>query len=321
MIELWRGPFCETVHRGHAVICDGTGEVVEAWGDAGARMFPRSSCKMVQALPMVEAGIRLSPERLALASSSHEGAPMHYDMVRDWLAETGHTDDDLLCGREAPRDRDYRHQMIREGQRPEQAHNQCSGKHAGFLQFHRHLGAEGDYTDPNGPVQRQIRAAFEEVTGEDSPGYGIDGCAAPNFATSMTGLARAMARFAGAVEGADARQTAMLALREGMMAHPELVAGEGKATTLFMRAAQEPLAVKAGAEGVFVGILPGRGLGIALKITDGAPRAAEAAMAALLVRLGVLDAAAPEVTAFLNTPVMNRAGAEVGQIRATEGVF
>jgi len=319
MIELWRGPLCESTHAGHAVVCDASGAVRDAWGDPRAVIYPRSSVKMIQALPMVESGVSLPAERLALACASHQGAAVHTAAVRAWLADAGFGDDDLLCGREAPRDRDLRHALIREGEPPCQAHNQCSGKHAGFLQFQKHLRAEGPYVDPEGPVQRVVRGTFEEVTGEDSPGYGIDGCAAPNFATTVAGLARAMAAVAAAVPGADARQSAMVTLREAMMAHPVLVAGTGRPTTRLMAAAKGRAAVKSGAEGVFVAILPELGLGVALKIADGAARAADAAMAALLVRLGVLEAGEDAVRRTLHAPVLNRAGAKVGEIRPARG--
>ena len=319
LIELWRGGLSESVHRGHAVVMDDSGQVVHAWGDPDATIFPRSSCKMVQALPMVEAGLALSTERLALACASHEGAPRHVQLVRDWIADAGYADGDFLCGREVPRDREAKHTMIRQGGTPDQAHNQCSGKHAGFLHFQRHLGAEGQYVDPDGPVQRAVRAAFEEVTEEESPGFGIDGCAAPNFATSVTGLARAMTAYATATDGQGARQTAMASLRDAMMAHPWLVAGTGKATTTLMEATKGKAALKSGAEGVFVAILPQRRMGVALKITDGAGRAADAAMAAILIKLGVLDAQDPVARGLIDAPILNRAGDHVGAVRRASG--
>lgn len=319
LIELWRGPLRESVHCGHAVVCGPDGQVVEAWGDAGAVIYPRSSIKMIQALPLAESGADLPPERLALACASHEGAEGHVARVRGWLDDLGLGDDALMCGREAPRDREAKHAMIRAGGRPDQAHNQCSGKHVGFLHLARRMGAEGPYVDPDGPVQARVRAAFEEVTGEASPATGIDGCAAPNFATTVGGLARAMARYAAAREGQGAREGAMVALREAMMAHPWLVAGTGKATTRLMEAARGRAAVKVGAEGVFVAILPGRSLGVALKVADGAERGAEAAMAALLAHLGVLDADDPVVRSLAAAPIVNRAGAEVGRVLPAPG--
>lgn len=316
MVELWRGPLLESFHVGHAVICDARGGIEHSWGDPEAVIYPRSSAKMIQALPMVEAGVALGPEQLALAAASHKGAPIHVERVRAWLAETGFGDDNLLCGPEASRDRALRHAMIRAGERPCQVHNNCSGKHAGFLAFTRHLGAGPDYVDPDHPVQRAVRAAHEEVTEREAPGMGIDGCSAPNFATTVHGLARAMARFAAAREGGSVRETAMARLVDAMRAHPDLVAGEGRACTELMRATSGKLVIKTGAEAVFVAILPERRLGVALKIADGATRASEAAIAAILVELGVIAAGHPAVRRRLDAPIRNRAGREVGRLRA-----
>lgn len=319
MVELWRGDLLESVHLGHAVAYHSTGGVIESWGDPDAVIYPRSSCKMLQALPMVEAGVTLSSERLALACASHEGASVHVNAVRGWLAEMGMGDEDLMCGRERPRDRYLQEALIREGSEPEQVHNQCSGKHAGFLQFHHHLRAKGAYVDPDGPVQMAVRNAFEDLTGMKSPGYGIDGCAAPNFATTVTGLARAMSAFAAAEEGKSTRRNAMVSLREAMMAHPFLVAGQGKTASRFMEAARGRVAVKPGAEGVYVAILPERRIGIALKIMDGAGRAADTAMAALLTRFGVFKPDAWAVRVVRDAPILNRAGVTVGVTRTAPG--
>ena len=319
MVELWRGDLRESVHLGHAVAYHATGGVIESWGDPDAVIYPRSSCKMIQALPMVEAGCALSSERMALACASHEGASVHVNAVRAWLAEMGMGDDDLMCGRERPRDRYLQEALVRDGEVPEQVHNQCSGKHAGFLQFHKHLRAKGAYVDPEGPVQSAVRAVFEDLTGMTSHGVGIDGCAAPNFATTVTGLARAMSTFAAAEEGRSARRNAMVALRESMMAHPFMVAGKGQTASRFMEAARGRAAVKPGAEGVYVAILPERRIGIALKIMDGAGRAADVAMAALLTRFGVFKPDAYAVRAVRDAPILNRAGVEVGITRTAPG--
>jgi L-asparaginase II/uncharacterized SAM-binding protein YcdF (DUF218 family) len=320
MVELWRGGFCESVHAGHAVICDPQGRIVAAWGDPGALILPRSACKMVQALPLLEsgAGAGLSAVQLALACASHQGAAVHVAAVARWLADLGLGEGDLRCGAHEPADRAERDRLIRAGAAPCQLHNNCSGKHAGFLTLARHLAAGPDYVEADHPVQRAVRAAFEEVTGEPSPGFGIDGCSAPNHATSLAGLARAMAAFAAAGEG-DARGRAMRRLTQAMLAQPEMVAGEGRACTILIRALAGRAAVKSGAEGVFVAILPALRLGLALKIADGAARAAEAAMVALLVRLGLLAAADPAARRFLGAPLRNWRGIETGELRLAPG--
>ncbi|WP_246107426.1 asparaginase [Puniceibacterium confluentis] len=319
MAEIWRGPFTESLHMGHAVICGPDGDITEAWGDPQAVVLPRSSAKMIQALPLVTSGAAdacgLTPRQLALACASHQGATVHVDAVQAWLNDLGLTEQDLRCGPEISRDTALAHEMIRRDLSPCQLHNNCSGKHSGFLTLNQRLGAGPDYVEVDHPVQQACLDAFETVTGQSSPGYGIDGCSAPNHATTMQGMARAMAFFANAHTGSDSLSQAAARLAEAMYSHPEMVAGENRACTLLMRAAKEPVAVKTGAEGYFVAILPGRGLGLALKIQDGATRASECAIAALLVRLGVVDAQHPSVVQFLNPEILNRRGFLTGQIR------
>lgn len=320
MAELWRGGMLESVHLGHAVICDASG-VVEAWGDPDTVIFPRSSCKMVQALPLLEsgAGAGLSQAQLALACASHQGAALHTGHVARWLADLGLGEGDLRCGAHEPNDREEHHRLVRASEQPCQLHNNCSGKHAGFLMLNRHMRGGSEYVEPDHPMQRTIWQAFEEVTGEASPGYGIDGCSAPNFATSVTGLARAMAAFANATGAGDARDRAMFALTRAMGAYPDLVAGEGRACTELMRVMGGRVAVKTGAEAVFVAIVPEKRMGIALKIVDGGTRAAEAAVAALLVRMGVLDRNHPATRKRLDAVQRNWRGIETGILRAAPG--
>ncbi|MGR3322697.1 MAG: asparaginase [Pseudooceanicola sp.] len=321
-VHVTRGGFLECVHAGHAVVCDDRGEVIRAWGDPGLTVLPRSACKMLQALPLVESGAAeaagLGPRQLALACASHNGAAIHTGPVTEWLAALGLGDADLRCGPQEPADIPARDGLIRAGDSPCQYHNNCSGKHTGFLTLNRHLGGGPEYHEPDHPVQKAVRAAFEEETGEDSPGYGIDGCSAPNFATSLTGLARAMARFATAADRDDTRSRAASALVSAMVAHPELVAGEGRACTRLMRAMDGRVAIKTGADGVFVAIVPEKRLGVAIKITDGAARASEATVAAILTGLGVLDPEHPVARDFLSAKVVNRRGMDAGRIEPTE---
>ncbi len=319
LAEIWRGPFAESLHHGHVVVCGSDGDIIESWGDPQAVVLPRSSAKMIQALPLITSGAAdargLSVRQLALACASHQGATVHVQAVKSWLGDLGLSETDLRCGPEITRDPDLARAMILSGTSPCQAHNNCSGKHSGFLTLNRHLGGHGDYVEPDHPVQRACLEAFETVTGQSSPGYGIDGCSAPNFATTMHGMARAMAFFATAADRQDSLSRAAARLVAAMYGHPDMVAGEGRACTLLMRAALEPVALKTGAEGYFVAMLPSRGIGLAIKVQDGATRASECALAALLVRLGVVNAQDPAVVRFLNPEIVNRRGMVTGQIR------
>jgi L-asparaginase II len=320
LAELWRGGRLESAHLGHAVIMDGAGQIVQAWGDAGLTIYPRSACKMIQALPLVESGAAdragLTSSQLALSCASHQGAALHRQAVADWLAGLGLGEGHLRCGAHEPYDVAERNRLIKTDESPCQYHNNCSGKHAGFVTLNRHLGGGSEYIEPDHPVQKAVREAFEDVTGEESPGFGIDGCSAPNFATSLAGLARSMAFFAAAREDAgSAREKAAFRLTRAMAEHPMMVAGEGRACTELMQATGGKVSIKTGAEGVFTAILPEQGLGIALKVVDGASRASEAAIAALLVKLGVLDKTHPAAQKRLNAVQRNCRGIEAAFVQ------
>lgn len=322
VLEVWRGGLLECTHLGHAVICDASG-VVASWGNPEAVIFPRSSCKMVQALPLIETGAAdargLSQAHLALSCASHRGAHVHVDLAGRWLADLGLGESDLRCGAHEPGDIAERDRLIRAGEKPCQLHNNCSGKHSGFLTVTQHLKAGPEYVEIDHPLQKAIRAATEEVTGETIAGWGIDGCSAPNFAMSLSGLGRAMARFATAREGHGAREDAMVRLTRAMAAHPHLVSGEGQACTELMRAMGGRVAIKGGAEAVYVAIVPEKGLGIALKVVDGGSRASEAAVAALLAKIGVLDPEHPAAVKRMSGVQRNWRKLETGFYRVAPG--
>ena len=308
LVEVWRGDYLECTHRGAAVIVDETGDIVESWGDPSEVILPRSSLKPLQALPLVSSGAAeahsLSTEHLALACASHQGQAMHTDRAAAWLDTLGLGNDDLQCGPQWPDAKRTANEMVKAGEKPCRIHNNCSGKHCGFLTLGAHLGeAPERYLDPEGAVQQASKTAIEDICSEDILGHAIDGCSAPNFAISLTGMARGMAKMGNHI------------LTQAMMAHPELVAGDKRACTEMMQSMSGKAAVKTGAEGVFAAILPEKKMGIALKIEDGATRASECVMAALLVRMGVANPDDPTIAKRLNPIQRNRADLEVGVIK------
>lgn len=321
LIEVWRGDLLESVHQGHIVVCDRAGEVVVAWGDPDKLVYPRSSAKMLQALPLLESGAaaarELTDRQVAFACASHRGAELHATAARDWLHSLGLDQTALACGPQDPDDLGMHRDLIRSGQSPCRVHNNCSGKHCGFLTLAQHLKAGANYTAPDHPVQKACRAAIEETCGETSPTFGIDGCSAPNYAVTLSGLARAMAVFASAGDRSDLRATAAARLVAAMQTYPEMVSGEGGADTALIRALDGQGVVKTGAEGVYVAILPERQLGVALKIADGTTRASEAAITAILVKLGVLNPDHPTAKTYMTPPIRNWDGLITGQIRPT----
>jgi len=323
LAEVWRGEILECVHRGTAVVATAAGEVVEAWGDPARVVLPRSSFKMIQALPLVDSGAAdaagLSNRHLALACASHSGARLHTGLAASWLAGIGLAEADLRCGAHTPGDPEAAHALYAAGTAPGQFHNNCSGKHCGFLTMNRHLRGGPEYLELDHPLQQAVRLTVEEVTGETVAGHAIDGCSAPNFAVSLRGLATAMARFATAgASFAGARAGAARRLVEAMAAHPVLVGGEGRATTNLIRACAGRAVVKTGAAGVYTAILPGRGLGMALKIDDGNSRGSAAAIAALLARHGALERGDLVFTALADAPILNCRGFAPGRLRAAD---
>jgi L-asparaginase II len=324
LVRIIRDPLVECVHRGHVAIWHHDTGLIAGWGDTRRHMLPRSAMKMIQALPLVESGaadaVGLSEVRLALACASHQGAAIHTDTVTEWLSQLGLGERDLRCGPQMPSDEDAAHAMIRAYGAPDQRHNNCSGKHTGFLTLSKHLGGGPEYLELDHPVQRAVRAALQDLSGEACDDHAIDGCSAPNFAVSLEGFARALAAFAAAGEIGGLRGEAMQRLTTAMMRHPEYVAGEGRACTHLMRAMAGRAAIKTGAEGVFAAIIPERHLGIAVKIEDGATRASEAVIAALLVHAGVLSADHPAARSLTHGPIRNRRDIVTGHMEVSADI-
>ena len=321
MCEIWRGSYLESVHTGMAVICDKDGEISHQWGDPDALILPRSSAKMMQAIPLIISGAEkkfsIGEDLLALACASHNAAEIHLSRVLGWLSHLGFSETDLRCGPQPSKDPYVKKQMLEKGQSPCQIHNNCSGKHAGFLSVSRHLNAGPEYTDPDHPVQLMVMDVFQELTQNKVDGITIDGCSAPNPAIPLYSLAKAMSWFATAHNRDDKLSKAALKLRNAMVNYPELVAGELRACTNLMKACEKKAILKTGAEGVFVAILPELEKGVALKIFDGGTRASECAIASLLIQLGVLNPNHPTALAYTHAPILNWRKIQTGMMKAS----
>lgn len=325
LVEVLRGDVVESRHRGAAVVADATGALVAAWGEVQRPTFPRSAVKPLQALPLIETGaadrFRLDDRHIALACASHAGQPEHVALVAHWLARLELSDADLECGAHWPSDAEAARALAREGRQPCPLHNNCSGKHAGFLTAARHLGEPtAGYIGHDHPAQMRVAAALGEMTGADMPSstWAVDGCGIPTFALPLAALATGMARLADPARLGRTRAAAALRIRAAMAAHPRLVAGAGRACTAIMTAAPRVL-VKGGAEGVYTAAVPERGLGVAVKIDDGAGRAAEVAIMAVLTALGAFDEhEAAALVERARPPVPNVAGKVVGEVRPAE---
>ena len=320
VIEVTRGPVVESRHEGIAAVVKSDGTVVASWGDIDAPILPRSANKPIQAMAFVESGaverFGLGDEHIALSCASHSGEPRHVETVRAWLASVGLGEGDLECGTHAPRLPETVEALIRANAVPTAAFNNCSGKHSGFLTTAVQYGEPTNgYIKYDHPVQRRLRDVMSDICGADAHAFphGTDGCGIPTLATPLKSLARAMASMADPSRLSNKHAEAAIRIRAAMNAEPFMVAGSGRFCTRINGALPGVVQVKTGAEGVFCAMLPTLGLGVALKMWDGAGRASEVAMAALLDHLGVLPAGQRDE--ILHPAIKNVVGLLVGEVR------
>ena len=306
--ELRRSGFVEGCHRGTVVVTDPGGAVIGQFGDANARVYPRSAIKPAQAVAMRRAGLTLEDARLtALSTASHSGEEFHLDAVRDILASAGLDEAALRCIPDLPYGEQACRAWLQAGRGPERITMNCSGKHAAMPATCVVNGwPTDDYLDPDHPLQQGIRTTIADLTGDEPADQSTDGCGAPLWSLPLASLARMIGRVAAAPDGSHEA-----AVRDAMRAHPEYVGGTGRDVTELM--AQTPgVIAKDGAEAVGVVGLPD-GTGIAVKIDDGGQRARVVVLASVLKHLGV-DSTAIENQ--LSTPVLG-GGEPVGEVRAT----
>ena len=327
LVEVQRGELVESRHRGAVAIADADGAAVLTVGDVTVPVFPRSAVKALQALPLVESGAAdrygFGDEELALACSSHSGEEGHVAVVSRMLAAAGLDASALSCGAHWPMNQAAAFTLARTGA-PSALHNNCSGKHAGFLcvACARVIDPEG-YWRPDHPVQQTVRAVLEDLTGTDLPPHSraIDGCSVPTWAIPLNSLARGFAKFGSGHGLARGRAAAALRLRAACAKKPWYVAGNGRFCTEIMGLFGLRVFVKTGAEGVYCGALPERGLGIAIKCDDGGGRAAEAIMAAVIARfLPLSPAERAALVNFEHPTLRNWNGFEVGAVRVTDAL-
>lgn len=325
LVDVFRGERVESCHRGAIAISDINGQLLLALGDVGSPIYPRSAVKALQALLVVESGAAdafgLSDEELAVACASHSGDGVHLDAVANLLAKAGLDESFLACGAHWPISEASTRTLMREGAWPRAIHNNCSGKHAGMLAVAAQLGlSPAGYEMAAHPLQMMIMGVLSEVCGisltpEDA---GIDGCSLPTYGISLQALARGFARFGTGAGLSPERAGAARTLMDACFAAPHLVAGEDRFDTIVLRGLKQEAFTKGGAEAVHCAALPELGLGIALKIDDGAKRGAERALMEVLVTL--LPAAGAVLAQERGGAVYNWRGRKAGRVAAGEAL-
>ena len=328
LVEVTRGGRVESRHRGAAVVIDSDGGILFEVGDIDAPVFPRSAVKAMQALPLVESGAAdaygFGNRELALACASHSGEPAHAELARAMLAAAGRSEATLECGCQWPMDRSAALDLAKSGAEPSQLHNNCSGKHAGFICAACHLGIDPEgYVNYGHAIQGMIRDTMADLTGQHYAvdNCGTDGCSIPTYAVPLRATARGFAKLASGHGLAPARARAGKRLVEACMAEPFYVAGTERACTRLMSFMPGSIFAKTGAEGVFCAALPDQGVAMAVKCDDGARRAVDAVVTALLARY-LEDT--PEVKEALHKLagkiLKNWKGVQVGTVRVTDAL-
>ena len=304
LVEVVRNGYVESVHRGRVAITAPDGSLTASLGAEFAPVYPRSASKPLQAVGMLRAGLDLDGRLLALVCASHSGEEIHTEGVREILAIGGLDEDALQTPPGWPLDDVEREEAIRAGRPKTRLAMNCSGKHAGMIITAQRMDADlGTYRDPDHPMQLAVVQTIDDLTSEQAINLAVDGCGAPAYANSLYGLARAYGRIVQAADGPEAR------VAQAIRTYPEYVSGTRR-DELALHRAIPGLIAKAGAESVYaVGLPDGRG--VAIKITDGSPRARPVAMAGVLRRLGFDH---ETLTEQASEPVLGH-GERVGEIR------
>ena len=321
-VRVWRGAHVESEHRGAWVVTDTDGRIVDQAGSAGLPVWARSTVKALQVLPLLESGgadaCGLRESELALACASHNAEAQHTERVRRLLERMDLGVEDLQCGSQPPGDPDVRQALRAAGGHPTALHNNCSGKHAGFLALARHLQADPkSYLDPAGEVQRRVRTAVAEMCSVEEAQIPLatDGCSAPTFRLPLDRMATAFARVANP-EGLEAdRARACERIQAAVARYPELIAGRYKRIcTDLVRVSGGRLFAKVGAEGVYVIGVREAGVGLAVKLSDGQGRGLFPLVVDLCERFGWLEGAAlDELDRWRAGDLTNWAGRTVGR--------
>lgn len=321
-IEVVRGNGVESKHQVMVVVCEERGLVTDFWGNVDYLTFPRSAIKPIQALPFVESGalekFGLDEKHLALACASHHGEPHHIEILRSWMQKIGLSEADLHCGASWPSHEDSAHALIKKNQTRSPIYHNCSGKHLGIISTCLALGEDfKDYHKIKHPAQVRLRRVLSDlmkVQIEKMP-VGWDGCGIPTHAVPLQALAAGISSFINPNLPNSKRQTLQRVL-QAWRYNPQLISGTQDFSQILSEKTGGRALLKAGAEGVWTGLMPEKSMAFALKVADGAKRAAEVAATAVFRHFGVIsDAQFQDLKEWTQPSLKNSRGEEVGFIR------
>ena len=304
LLEVVRNEMVESIHNGHLLILDSSGNDLLKLGDVDELIYPRSAVKSLQASAMLRAGLKLTGPQLALACASHAGSQAHLDVALSILRGAGVDESALRNTPDKPLDPKER--AAWGDKAPTSLAANCSGKHSAMVATCVANGWDLEsYKKPDHPLQRAIAAEFEKLSGEKITKVGVDGCGAALFAISLRALANAVRNLT--LSNEPIHQEVVNACRD----NPVMVSGMGRLPTLLMQKVPG-LFVKDGAEGVMIMSTP-KGEVIVWKMSDGSQRGNSPLSIATLSHLGI--------SVDLERENVMGDGQVVGEIRASKLVL
>jgi L-asparaginase II len=327
MVEVLRGPVVESHHQVMGVIVNEVGYTVHSWGNTGYMTMPRSAIKMLQALPLIESGasdkFALDDKFITLACGSHRGEKEHLTALAQFMEKTGVKEDMLACGPHWPLNEAAKEDLIRKNAKPTALCNNCAGKHIAMIATCLHAGENpAGYEKYEHNAQKRIRRVLTETMRVDHSKvpHGIDGCGIPTFSVPLSSMAVGMSSLINPKE-TQSRKFAASKILSAVRHNPFFLAGSDDFSTAVIEKTQGRAIIKGGAEGVYCGVIPEKGMAFAVKAADGASRAASVAAAHILLRYGGLTEVEFKALQKFTTPVISTwRGDIVGQVRVAKEV-
>ena len=314
MVEVTRSNEVESVHYGTAVLINSSGEVLKEWGNSDLLIYPRSALKPIQSLNLykdgVAEGLKLTDEYIALTTASHHAEDLHQKMITEWLQKINIGEDKLCCGADWPWNMDDKFKANLKYKKKRRIFHNCSGKHCGHLAVSKYkdLPIE-NYNQNNHPIQKDLINLIENLSNFKIKNIGIDGCTLPNPLIPLKKFALAAAKI---VDYKSLNEASDIAKRifDSCVKFPEITGGSKSVNCALTKLSKGKAFFKNGAEGVFVAIIPEQKSALAVKITDGAARAAEVAIAGLISELKIIDE--DQIEKFKKRPVKNSTEQVIG---------
>lgn len=319
LVKVYRNELVESIHRGSVAVVNRNGDILYYVGDPYYVTYMRSSAKPLQAIPLVESSALekygINERELATIVASHSGEDIHIEAVSSILNKIGLDETYLKCGIHMPYSKETMKKLILKKEEPTPIYNNCSGKHSGMLLLAKMKNYPLEkYYEPGHPVQREILKTMKYITKCEEIKIGVDGCGVPVFGMPLYNMALGFARLTNPEDLERRKKEAAEKIVHAMQSYPENVAGTKRFDTDLMKTTRKVIG-KNGAEGVYcVGVLD-KGIGIALKIDDGANRAKTPAIMEILKKLNILEGKELEMLKNYHTPLSkNHQGKIVGKI-------